>query len=542
MPPRSSTCLKKPSPSGIIRVLLATLGWAHTDFCGRVAFILAAVVLILGCCEHPASVPTAKVPPVTITVFAAASTIDVITEAAKRFQATHPVAVRFSFDSSSTLATQIIGGAPADVFLSADEKWMDEVEKRGGIETRSRTNLLGNRLALIAAADAGVRVEIEHGFDLAAALPDNARVAMADPTHVPAGRYAKQALEWLGWWTTAEARLVVTQDVRGALRLVESGEADLGIVYATDAKVARNSVVVGLFPAESHEPVRYPIAINARGKPQASEFIAFLRTGAMKDVFEKAGFTLLTGEQQSSLRSSSMHPMLATTLLSPEELSTLWLSMRVSSIALALMLIPGIGCGWLLARRDFFGKSILDALVHLPLVLPPVVVGYLLLAVLGRRGVIGTWLHDALGIDVAFTRTAAMVAAAVMGFPLLVRSVRLAIELVDVKLEQAACSLGATPWRVFMTITLPLALPGVLAGCVLAFARSLGEFGATITFAGNIQGETRTLPVAVFTSMQQVDGDAAALRLVVVSLALSITALAISEFLARRMRHSQGRA
>jgi molybdate transport system permease protein len=180
--------------------------------------------------------------------------------------------------------------------------------------------------------------------------------------------------------------------------------------------------------------------------------------------------------------------------------------------------------------------------VHLPLVLPPVVVGYLLLAVLGRRGIIGAWLHEGLGIDIAFTVTAAMVAAAAMGFPLLVRSVRLAIELVDVRLEQAARTLGATPWRVFMTITLPLALPGVLAGCMLAFARSLGEFGATITFAGNIQGETRTLPVAVFTSMQQVDGDAAAFRLVVVSIALSIAALVLSEVLVRRMRHGEGRA
>jgi molybdate transport system permease protein len=171
-----------------------------------------------------------------------------------------------------------------------------------------------------------------------------------------------------------------------------------------------------------------------------------------------------------------------------------------------------------------------------------VVVGYLLLILLGRRGVIGAWLHQSLGIDVAFTWKAAMLAAAVMGFPLLVRSVRLAIELVDVKLEQAAATLGSSPWRVFVRITLPLAMPGLLAGCVLAFARSLGEFGATITFAGNVAGETRTLPVAVYTAMQQVDGDATAMRLVVVSIALSIVALIASEILARRMRRSQGRA
>ena len=229
-------------------------------------------------------------------------------------------------------------------------------------------------------------------------------------------------------------------------------------------------------------------------------------------------------------------------MLSPDEWTALWLSLRVSLLGLAVMLVPGIACGWLLARKSFPGKSIVDALVHLPLVLPPVVVGYLLLVLLGRRGWIGRFLHDDLGIDVSFTWKAAMLAAAVMGFPLLVRSVRLAIELVDVKLEQAARTLGSSPWRVFTTVTLPLALPGLLAGCVLAFARSLGEFGATITFAGNIAGETRTLPVAVFTSMQQVGGDAGALRLVLVSIVLSVAALVASEQLAQRMHRNRGHA
>ncbi len=227
-------------------------------------------------------------------------------------------------------------------------------------------------------------------------------------------------------------------------------------------------------------------------------------------------------------------------MLTSDEWTALWLSLRVSILGLALMLVPGIACGWLLARKSFMGKSIVDALVHLPLVLPPVVVGYLLLILLGRRGWIGRFLHDGLGLDLAFTWKAAMLAAAVMGFPLLVRSVRLAIELVDVKLEQAARTLGSSPWHVFTTVTLPLAMPGVLAGCVLAFARSLGEFGATITFAGNIAGETRTLPVAVYTAMQQVGGDASALRLVIVSIVLSIAALIASEILARRMHRTLG--
>ena len=226
--------------------------------------------------------------------------------------------------------------------------------------------------------------------------------------------------------------------------------------------------------------------------------------------------------------------------LTSDEWTALWLSLRVSLLALAVMLVPGIACGWLLARKRFVGRSLFDALVHLPLVLPPVVTGYLLLLLLGRRGWIGGWLHERFGVDLAFTWKAAMLAAAVMGFPLLVRAVRLAMELVDVNLEQAARTLGASPPRVFLTITLPLALPGVLAGCVLAFARSLGEFGATITFAGNIVGETRTLPVAVFTYTQSVGGDAAALRLVIVSIALSLAALVASEILARKMHRKLG--
>lgn len=221
-------------------------------------------------------------------------------------------------------------------------------------------------------------------------------------------------------------------------------------------------------------------------------------------------------------------------MLSPEEWSALTLSLRVSLYSVALMLLPGIALAWLLARRRFWGKLLVDALVHMPLVLPPVVVGHLLLVSLGRRGWLGHWLYN-WGFEVAFTWRAAAIAAAVMGFPLLVRSTRLAIELVDTRIEQAARTLGASPLRVFLTITLPLALPGALAGVLLAFARSLGEFGATITFAGNIEGVTRTLPVAIYTYSQTPGGDAAAMRLVWISLGLSLAALLASEWLARRI-------
>lgn len=228
-------------------------------------------------------------------------------------------------------------------------------------------------------------------------------------------------------------------------------------------------------------------------------------------------------------------------MLSTEEWSALALSLRVSLWSVALMLLPGIACAWLLARTRFPGKMLLDAVIHLPLVLPPVVVGYFLLLLLGRRGLLGRPLYEALGIEIAFTWKAAAIAAAVMGFPLLVRGARLAIELNDVRIEQAARTLGAGPLRVLLTVTVPLALPGVVAGSVLAFARSLGEFGATITFAGNIPGVTRTLPVAIFTYTQVPGGDVPALRLAIISIAVSLGALVASEVLARRLGRRLGR-
>ncbi len=221
--------------------------------------------------------------------------------------------------------------------------------------------------------------------------------------------------------------------------------------------------------------------------------------------------------------------------LTSEEWSALQLSATVATWAVLGSAIPGVFLGWVLARGRFWGKSLLDALVHLPLVLPPVVVGYLLLVLLGRSGGLGGWLYDTFQLQLAFTRTAAVVASAVMGFPLMVRAVRLGIELVDRRLEQAARTLGAGRMRILFSITLPLALPGILTGFVLAFARSLGEFGATITFAGNIRGQTQTLPLAIFTYTTQPGGDAPLLRLVLISIGLSLIALLVSEILARRV-------
>jgi molybdate transport system permease protein len=226
--------------------------------------------------------------------------------------------------------------------------------------------------------------------------------------------------------------------------------------------------------------------------------------------------------------------------LTPLETEALGLSLRVALWSVVASLPFGLAVAWLLARYDFVGKTLLNGVVHLPLVLPPVVVGYLLLILFGRHGPLGAWLLATFGVTLPFTWEGAALAAAVMAFPLMVRAMRLSIEAVDRKLETAARTLGASRANVFVTITLPLIMPGVLAGAVLAFARSLGEFGATITFVSNIPGETRTLPLALYSLIQTPGGEAGALRLAVISVVISLAALGASEAIARRLRARLG--
>lgn len=226
-------------------------------------------------------------------------------------------------------------------------------------------------------------------------------------------------------------------------------------------------------------------------------------------------------------------------MLSAQELAIVALSLKVSAVAIFGVMPLAFGVAWVLARGRHAGLVVLDAVVHLPLVLPPVVVGWLLLLAFGAQGPVGRWLAD-WGITLMFRWTGAALASAVMAFPLMVRAMRLSIEAVDRRLEQAARTLGASRWRVFASVTLPLAMPGVLAGLVLGFARSLGEFGATITFVSNIPDETQTLPLAIYAALQTPSGDALVTRLALISVALSLAALVVSEVLARRMGQRHG--
>ena len=227
-------------------------------------------------------------------------------------------------------------------------------------------------------------------------------------------------------------------------------------------------------------------------------------------------------------------------MLSPLEIEALALSLKVALWAVACSLLPGIAIAWLLARREFPGKALVDGIVHLPLVLPPVALGYMLLVLFGRNGAIGAWLYDWFGINLVFSWRGAALAAAVMAFPLLVRAVRLSMETVDRRLETAAQTLGARPAWVFLTITLPLTTPGILTGVLLSFIRRLGEFGATITFAANVPGETRTLPLALYTALQVPGGEAGATRLAIISVILAIFALIASQYLAKQLSRRIG--
>lgn len=227
-------------------------------------------------------------------------------------------------------------------------------------------------------------------------------------------------------------------------------------------------------------------------------------------------------------------------MLSDYEWQAVELSLKVSVAAVICSLPLGILTAWILVRFRFPGKSLLDSIIHLPLVLPPVVIGYLLLIAMGRRGAIGAWLYDWFGFSFSFSWRGAALASAIVAFPLMVRAIRLSLEAVDTRLEQAARTLGASPWRVFFTITLPLSFPGIVVGTVLAFARSLGEFGATITFVSNIPGETRTIPLAMYTLIETPGAETDAARLCVIAIALSLVSLLLSEWLTNWSRKRLG--
>jgi molybdate transport system ATP-binding protein len=354
-----------------------------------------------------------------VTVFAAASLTDALRALGQDWAARGNPPPRLSFAASSALARQIEQGAPADLFMSADEPWMDYVQQRNLLVPGTRVSPLGNALVLVGPADRARPVALARGTDLGALLGPNGRIATGDPAHVPAGRYAQAALDWMGQWGALAPRLARADSVRAALLLVERGEAPLGIVYATDAAASPGVRVVGTFPAESHPPVTYPFALlrRAEGNAQARALLAFL-AGPEAQPACSASASRSRGERRG-------------VNLGPEEWQAVRLSLEVASRSVLVSLVPAVAVAWVLARGRFPGRLLLDALVHLPLVVPPVVVGWALLMLFGVRGPVGAPLNDWFGIRLVFSTDGAALATAVMSFPLIVRAVRLGLDGVD---------------------------------------------------------------------------------------------------------------
>lgn len=493
-------------------------------------FVPAAVVLAEGSTIQPSESP--------IVVFSATGATDVVTRLCRAYEAECAAEIKLNLASSSTLAHQIAAGARADVFISANRQWMDYIQERALMAPDTRTDWATNRLVLVVPKGAG---EEER-----ASMPRDARseawvfsklaqikgkIAIGDPDHVPAGMYAREALESANLYESRRGQFVACPSVRAALRLVEKGQVEAGLVYQSDATTSECVEVVSVLPKPWHTPITFQIALLRGHRPSAASLIQYLASEQASQTLAHFGFSGVGRDCAEVLVPETGDS--AFWRLTESERAALAVSLKVAAMSVLLLTGPGILLGYILARRDFGGKVCVEALVHAPLVLPPIVTGYLLLLVLGNNGIVGRWLHQACGIELAFTFKAAALASAVVALPLMVRSVRVAVAVTDRGLEEAAYTLGAGPVRTFLHVTLPLAAPGVIAGMVLAFARSLGEFGATMIFMGNIE-EQRTLPLAIYSALQTAHGEPVVWKLVAISILVSMMAVTISELLARR--------
>lgn len=459
-------------------------------------------------------------------VIAASSTQEAVDQINTRFAAQESLEnIGARYESSSRAARAIEAGNEFHVFISANRLWIDHLQERSLLQGEPR-HFASNRLVLVQPKGRPTPTDLQ-------AFLKNSLIAIGDPTHVPVGIYAKQALSARGWWDDAVAqRMIACRNVREALRLVTLNEADAAVIYMTDAMAERDKVNVLLtFGENEHDPIQYLAATTTTSHPSSSKYIDFLFSQEAALILQSYGFQPVTRPAQTDHK-MELRPIDHKDVVGKAVL----VSLRVACLCLLVSFIPGIFLAWLLARKDFPGKTLVEAMVYAPLVLPPVITGYALLLFFGRNGLFGAYFEKYMGITLAFNSAGAVIAAAVMGFPLLVRAARLGFEMVDPGLETAAATLGAPRRTVWFRITLPLALPGILTGLVLAFARGLGEFGATIVFAGNVAGETQTIPLAVFSLMQQPGAERTVFQLSLIAIALSLIALALSDFGAKKLR------
>ena len=466
--------------------------------------------------------------PEALVVMAASSLQDVLPVVGRAWDDRGGVPVRFSFDATSRLAPQVLRGAPADVFISADDAWMRWLEERGGVDGLSIRHVATNQLVFVVPSG----VPDPPGDPGSIARAALARIALAGE-NVPAGRYARAALESVGVWSSVEPRVVRGGSVRGTLEWVARGEVDGGIVYRSDALAEDRVSLAFAFEGEDFPVPRYSGAVAARTefRETAEAFLDFMTSAEAAAVLSASGFgpasaggAVAQAPASGLDASSGLYPW-----------SAVRLSLIVALSAVLLGLVPAVAMGWLLARRDFLGKSFVSMIVMAPLVVPPVVTGFLLLSVLGRESALGGLLA-AMGLPIPFTLLGATLAALVVGFPLYVMAIRAVFDTVDRRFEEVSWTLGVPKAPTFRRISLPLALPGIAAGAVLAFARALGEFGATVVLAGNMEGETRTIALAVYSLLESPSGRGATWILVIASVVLSLVALLGFEGLTRWQR------
>ena len=456
------------------------------------------------------------------TVFAAASLEGPLSELAERYESSRGVRVRVSFGGSQALARQIALGAPADVFFSAGAPPMRALVGEGLVNAEDVASPLTNDLVVVASpALAASLTSLE-----SLAAPSVEAVAMPDPDLAPAGWYAERALTSARLRDALRDKTVETANVRAALAAVSAGVAEAGFVYRTDARTAPELRIAFVVPPALHPPARYQVApiAGARNPDAARELADFLASPEAAAVFAAHGFG--TGDAQSTASATTA----TASALGGFPFRTLVVTLQVAAAA-TLMNVPiALALGWLVAKRRVRGRFFLDALASLPLALPPVAIGYALLLAVSPNAPLGRLAEELFGARIVLTWFAAALAAAVVSFPLVARAFITAMEGVDERVERSARSLGAGPMRAFFTITLPIARRGLLAGALLGFVRALSEFGATIVVAGNVRGETQTLPLAIYENIQ-LGRDSQTLLLVALSVALAAASVAVHNWL-----------
>ncbi len=427
------------------------------------------------------------------------------------------VDLRFNFGSSSDLAGQILAGVPGDLFLAADSR---QVARLGQVDS---FELCSNRLVVVEPAKLSLRMS--PALESAQDLKRVTHLSIAEPSTVPAGIYARQWLSKVGLWQELESRCAPAMNARAALAAVESGACQAGVLYGTDAHLSEQVRIAFEIPASEQPAIRYGAALLLGSTSAASrDLFTFLQGATVRGHLARHGFL-------PALAPAALEALPEVPASSPWV--PLWISLKVAGFATLLTFLPGSWLGWILARKRFPGRSLLETFVALPLVLPPTAIGYLLLRSFAGDSVFGARL------DLLLTWQGAVIAASLMSLPLVARTARVAFEGVDPRLESMGASLGWSRLQVLSRVTWPLARRGLAAGAILGFSRALGEFGATVIVAGNIPGETQTLALAIFQDIQ-LGRDDRALQLLGLSVLLAFACVWSVEFLSRKAGSNGG--